>query len=156
MNQRKSLLPLIEILISTGIFAIAVILTLQLFMLARFLGFRNSDMADAILKVQYVAETLKSLQNNEEMDEFLNDLENDMKIYYDINWERTGNTGEAVYVIEIQEESQGNTGSLYLYEINLYKIEPYPFINDKALEQNPQYRPLLASINAGKFIAGNN
>jgi hypothetical protein len=168
-NERKALLPLIEILISTGIFAIAVILTLQIFMLARFLGNRTSDMADAILKVQYVAETIKAFQSVDEIDKF---FENETiqttgaintrlslsgatiyNIYYDINWRQADSADGAVFVTEIYIELQG---SVYLYSIDLYKIEPYPFINDRIVQEDPQFRPLLASINAGKFIANIN
>jgi len=156
-NERKALLPLIEILISTGIFAIAVILTLQIFMLARFLGIRTSDTADAILKVQYVAETIKSTQTNEEMGEFLDTLEQYMQIYYDINWERTHDWNKAVYFIQIYGSSVGeDAGAFYESEISLYRIEPYPFINDRIVQENPDYMPLLASINVGKFIPDNN
>jgi len=167
MNQRKSLLPLIEILISTGIFAIAVILTLQIFMLAKFLGNRTSDTADAILKVQHVAETLKSFESEDDIIYFIKNEtiqtintsnpqlygEIISNIYYDKNWQQTDNADEAVYITEIYMDKQGG---VYLYSVNLYKIEPYPFINDRLVQKDPQYRPLLASINAGKFITDNN
>ena len=149
-NERKALLPLIEILISTGIFAIAVILTLQIFMLAKFLGIRTSDTADAILKVQHVAETIKSCGSDEEMGDFLGSLEQSMQIYYDVNWERTHDLNEAVYFIQIYDRN--SAGSLYESEINLYRLEPYPFVNDKAVQENPDYKPLLASVSVAKFI----
>ena len=163
-NERKSLLPLIEILISTGIFAIAVILTLQMFMLARFLGIRTSDTADAILKVQHVAETVKSFESEDEIYDFLKNhayIDNFFSsyealafgIYYDINWEQTDNKDEAVYVTNIyMDRNEEYAGNLYNYYIDLYKLEPYPFINDRAVKENPDYMPLLASIKAGKFI----
>jgi len=158
-NERKSLLPLIEILISTGIFAIAVILTLEIFMLAKFLGIRTSDTADAILQVQHVAETIKSCRSNEEMGEFLDSLEKNMQIYYDINWERTHDFNKAVYFIEIKDKSENldnSAGSLYENTISLYRIEPYPFINKRAVVKEPDYKPLLASVRVAKFISGNN
>ena len=153
-NERKALLPLIEILISTGIFAIAVILTLQVFMLAKFVGIRTSDTADAILKVQHVAETIKSCRSNEEMGDFLDSLEQSMQIYYDVHWEQTHNFNEAVYFIQIYDKSSdiNKAGSFYESEINLYRIEPYPFVNDKAVQEDPDYKPLLASVSVAKFI----
>ena len=156
-NERKSLLPIIEILISTGIFAIAVIWTLQIFMLAKFLGIRTSDTADAILKVQYVAETIKSCRSDEEIGEFLDSLEQNMQIYYDRNWERTRDFNKAVYFIQIYggSDNLGAVSSFYKNTISLYKIEPYPFINDKLVREDPDYKPLLATISVAKFIAGN-
>ncbi|MCL2099665.1 MAG: hypothetical protein FWH24_04430 [Oscillospiraceae bacterium] len=154
MNQRKSLLPLIEIIISAGIFAIAAVLTLQMFMTARFLGYRTSDTADAVLKVQHIAETIKSFENSGEISGF---LEENTRVYYDADWQRTENADEAVYTAEINTEAlifeENYEGSLYIgCTISLYKITPYPFINDKTVQSNPDYRPLLASVNAGKFV----
>ena len=155
-NERKALLPLIEILISTGIFAIAVVLTLQIFMLAKFLGDRNSDTADAILKVQYIAETIKAAKADEDMSAYLSNFESYVHLYYDINWNQTHNIDTAVYIIVLNSDKQEQgTGYLYEYDINLYKIEPYPFINDRIVRENPDYRPLLASITAAKFINNN-
>jgi hypothetical protein len=183
MSERKSLLPLIEILISVGIFAVAVILTLQIFMLARFLGFRTSDTADAILEVQRIAETIKSFQSGDEISSFFaNEAVNpgieivvdsgalfsaysgamqeyELSVwnkFYDGNWQRTDDLDEAVYIADIiMAEADEYAGVLYLFEIRLSKIEPYPFINDRIVEQNPQFRPQLASISAGKFINNN-
>ena len=169
-NQKKALLPLLEILISTGIFAVAVILTLQMFMLARFLGNRTSDTADAILKVQNVAETLKSFRSGDDIYNFLENetvmtgktesifssyVEIAYNIFYDINWRQVGSADEAVYIIYVRPERQEQyAGILYMFDISLYKAEAYPFINDRIVEQDPQYKPLLAAISVGKFIAG--
>ena len=159
-NQSKSLLPLVEILISTGIFAIAVVLTLQLFLLAKFLGIKTSDSADAILKVQHIAETMKLFETDSEIDYFLGsemiNTGNVYNLYYDINWQLVNNIDEAVFITDIYIEKSGESaGSLYKYSINLYKTEPYPFIDDKKTEQDAQYKPLLASVSAGKFINNN-
>jgi hypothetical protein len=163
-NHSKSLLPLIEILISTGIFAIAVVLTLQIFMLSKFLGYQTSDTADAILKVQHIAETIKSFQSSSEIDDFLEndtvkgkEAEDFYHVYYDVNWNQTDNFEEAVYItdIYIEDKSAGEAGTMYKYSISLYKIEAYPFINDRHTEANPNYRPLLASVNSGKFTVNN-
>ena len=70
----KALLPLVEIIISIGIFAIAVVLTLQLFLLAKFLGNKTSDTARAIFEIQNIAENIKLLKTNEEIEDYLKNL----------------------------------------------------------------------------------
>ena len=166
MNQgsSKSLLPLVEILISVGIFAIAVVLTLQLFLLAGFLGHKTADTARAIFEVQNVAENIKSMKTDAEMESFIKneiggELPEDMSvhtnyvIYYDADWNNAGGAGGATYMLRIaMDKTAYNSGGLYNFILNLYKIDAYPFIDDKKIEKNKDYIPELVSINACKFI----
>ena len=157
-GSSKSLLPLVEILISIGIFAIAVILTLQLFLLANFLGNKTSDTAKAIFEVQNVAENIKAMKTDAEIENYINtELNGEFSayyLYYDEDWNIVGNVENAAYnlklIMEIDETY--NSGSLYKFKIDLYKTEPYPFIDDKKLEKDENYIPVLVSIDASKFI----
>ena len=81
-GSSKSLLPLVEILVAAVIFSIAMLLTLQLFFLARFLGDKTSDTARAIFEVQRVAETIKSISTGDEITEYYNTGLNGGVYYY--------------------------------------------------------------------------
>jgi len=155
MNQgsSKSLLPLVEILISIGIFAIAVVLTLQLFLLAKFLGNKTADTARAIFEIQNVAENIKTMKTEAEMEKYIiNDL-NGYILYYDGNWNSVSGEKEAVFVLKIDmNKVEYDSGGLYNFVLDLYKTDSYPFIDEKKLEKDENYIPLLASVNASKFI----
>lgn len=153
-ESSKSLLPLVEILISIGIFAIAVILTLQLFLLASFLGHKTSDTAKAIFEVQNVAETIKTMKTDAEIENYINGELGGGIVYYDGDWNIINNKEEAEYNLEIiiETDSSYNSGELYKFNLNLYKIHPYPFIDDKKIEKNENYIPVLVSVDANKFI----
>jgi len=153
-GSSKSLLPLVEILISIGIFAIAVILTLQLFLLASFLGTKTSDTAKAIFEVQNVAENIKTMKTDAEMDNYINNELNGGVIYYDKDWNNVGiGENEAKYILKItQEKDEYSSGGLYRFSIELYKTEPYPFIDDKKSEKDENYIPVLVTVEASKFI----
>jgi len=153
-GSSKSLLPLVEILISIGIFAIAVILTLQLFLLAKFLGNKTSDTAKAIFEVQNVAETIKTMKTDTEIENYIkNELNGDI-VYYDENWNIIASADDAAYNLKITMEIDDtyNSGNLYKFKLDLYKTDPYAFIDDKKIEKNKDYKPMLVSIDANKFI----
>jgi len=164
MNQgsSKSLLPLVEILIAIGIFAIAVVLTLQLFLLASFLGQKTADTARAIFEVQNIAENIKSIKTDAEMENFIkNDLNGiisdtvnaNFNLYYDEEWNRISGVIDATYMLKIDMgKTAYNSGGLYNFTLDLYKIDAYPFIDEKKLEKDADYIPLLVSIDASKFI----
>ena len=153
-GSSKSLLPLVEILVSIGIFAIAVVLTLQLFLLARFLGEKTSDTARAIFEVQNIAETIKTMKTDAEMENYIKEeLNGATVLYYDYKWNPVNSEDEAEYFIKIDMSKDAyNTGGLYKFKLDMYKIEAYPFIDDNKAEEDENYIPLLVSVNAGKFI----
>ena len=152
-GNSKSLLPLVEILISTGIFAIAVVLTLQLFLLAKFLGNKTSDVARAIFEAQNVAESIKAMKTEAEIEDYIKGELKGGAVFYDGKWAVTQDESGAAYSLSITKEPVGNEfGTLYKFKIDIRKTEPYPFIDDKKLEKDETYVPVLVSIDAGKFI----
>jgi len=153
-GNSKSLLPLVEILISIGIFAIAVILTLQLFLLAKFLGNKTSDTAKAIFEVQNVAETIKTMKTDAEIEDYIKNDLNGGILYFDENWDIINGETNAAYNLKIAMEIDDtyDSGNLYKFKLDLYKLDPYPFIDDKKVEKNKDYVPELVSVNANKFI----
>ena len=167
MNESsKSLLPLVEILISIGIFAIAVVLTLQLFLLSSFLGHKTADTARAIFEVQNIAENIKSIKTEAEMEDYIKtdlnggiieEFDDNMNmyysVYYDGGWNVTGSPDDAAYHLRIDmSRVTYSSGNLYNFVLELYKTDAYPFIDDKKVEQNENYIPMLVSIDASKFI----
>lgn len=164
-GNTKSLLPLVEIIISIGIFAVAVVLTLQLFLLAKFLGDKTSDMARAIFEIQNVAENIKLLKTDEEIENYIkNDVGNTdengyYNLYYDGNWQHADLYSDAVFVMKIalNKEDDYTAGDLYNFRLDLYRAEPYPFIDDKYvknMKNDEEYFSLLASVNTSNFIVG--
>jgi type II secretory pathway pseudopilin PulG len=155
MNQgsSKSLLPLVEILISIGIFAIAVVLTLQLFLLAKFWGNKTSDTARAIFEVQNVAENIKSMQTEKDIENYIANKLNRGIIYYDGGWNIVDGESDAVYKMKIYiSTAEYGSGSLYSFVLDFYRTEDYPFINNKNTDESKDKIPLLVSVDASKLI----
>ena len=155
MNKQssKSLLPLVEILIAVGIFAVAVGLTLQLFLFAKFLGDKTSDTAIAVFEVQNVAENIKMKKSAAEIENYLSSELNGGVLYFDSRWNIAGNEDSAnsAYNLEISKIEPYGSGGLYKFGIKLTKKESYPFIDDKKVEKG-EYFPELVFIEVCKFI----
>ena len=158
-ESSKSLLPLVEILISIGIFAVAVVLTLNVFLLAKFLGDRTSDTARAIFELQNVAENIKTMETDAEMESYIkNELNGDISdgvyiLYYDEHWSLINGGEKAAFSMKIEMDRDAyDSGGLYRFRLDFYKMEPYPFINEKQVAKDPDFVPMLASVNASKFI----
>ncbi len=156
-DSKRTLLTLIEIIISICIFAIATVLTLQLFLYARFLTDKTSDTAAAIFEIQNIAEEVKLLSTVKEAQYFMEEdlsASNDsfVTLYYDKDWKRTI-AAEGLYFMNITiERTEYKRGDLYGFNLDLYKKEPYPFIDNKHTEKDEDYIPHLASITANKFV----
>ena len=152
MNKEssKSLLPLVEILIAVGIFAVAVGLTLQLFLFAKFLGDKTSDTAKAIFEVQNVAENIKMMNSAVEIEDYISGELNGGTLYFDVNWNAAGKEN-ASYSLEVSKIEPYGSDGLYKFGVELIKTEPYPFIDDKKVKKG-DYLPELVSIEVRKFI----
>ena len=163
----KTLLPLVEIIISIGIFAVAVALTLQMFLLAKFLGEKTSDTAMAIFEIQNTAEDIKLLKTDAEIENYIkNDVgnpdENGMyNLYYNGGWQRVELYSDAVFIMKISMNKDNYVkGELYNFDLALYKSNPYPFTDDKNIKNiknaknDENYVPLLASVATSSFIIG--
>ena len=136
----KSLLPLIEIIVSVSIFSFAAVLALQMFMMAHFLSRKTSDIAEAMVEVQNLAETLKSYDRMSEYDKFVLTLpEQGHKAIsftayeYDAEWNAANGDSPAYRLIMTAEElSYSSSGKLMQFNITVYKNEPYPFLKDQS------------------------
>ncbi|MCL2814946.1 MAG: hypothetical protein FWD23_10135 [Oscillospiraceae bacterium] len=152
-GNSKSMLPLVEICVSTAIFAIAVILSLQLFLFAKFLGSKTSDVAKAVFEAQSVAENIKTMQTGAEIEDYFQTELHSGEVYYDTKWEKTDSIEKAAYNLVITKETDKyGAAGLYKFKIEIYKTGPYPFIDDKKLEKDPDYIPVLVSVETGKFV----
>jgi|GEM_PF-1090628 len=160
-KSSKSLFPLAEIIIAIGIFAIAVVLTLQMFFLAKFLGDKTSDTAAAICEIQNVAESIKLLKTNAEITDYMNNsignfnADGSYNLYYGEDWKSVDSLLDVMFVMKIAVQKDNYTaGILYKFNLELYKSKPYPFINDKNVKVDKNYKPVLASVNTSDFVAG--
>ena len=45
-------------------------------------------------------------------------------------------------------------GDLYKFNLEIYKSAPYPFISEKNIKTDTDYKPILASVNTYNFIIG--
>ncbi len=132
LNSKVSLL---EIVLSALIFAVAGIIMLNSFAIARFTQVRANDKTLASSIIQSDLEIIKSLNSSDEMHEFLNeyydikDQDNNSYTYikyFDENWKQ-GSKKEYSVTTRV---SNGNSksGKLIKISIQVEKEKPYPFI----------------------------
>lgn len=153
-KSSKAILPLIEIIISLIIFIIAAIITLQLFFLARFMGDKTKDRARAILEVQNIAEEIKALDSVKVIEDILNsfedgDIEDIKYINFSEGWIPGGS--EFQMAVRINKDDIADR-RLYTFDITVYKLEPYPFIDDKYKDMDYKDRPFSETVRVVKFV----
>lgn len=146
---------LVEIILSVLIFAIAGVISLNCFFIARFTQIKANDKVIAGNLIQSDIEILKSFNSSDESEEFLLQhfqllkTESNVRTYinfYDKSWELS-NEADKEYLITVNISDEfSNNGTLKDIEITAERIEPYPFIN-KANNNQPIY-----SIETKKFF----
>lgn len=129
---------LVEIIMSVLIFAIAGVIMLNCFAVARFTQIKANDKVMAGIIMQSDMELIRASKISNEIDEFLlsnytvsQDNENGHLYikYYDSNWNLC-NDAEKEYSISLNVSNvQVNSGEMKSINIVAEKIEPYPFIN---------------------------
>lgn len=147
----NSKISLLEIVLSVLLFAAASIIMLSCFGIARYTQIRANDKAIAGAIIQSEFEIIKSLNNTNEMHEFLDSSYETKELgnseifikYYDDEWIQ-GNGNEYVLSIVLEYENF-KSGELLNINISAEKEKPYPFI--KKGEKN------IYSIESKKFFA---
>ena len=148
---------LVEIILSVLIFAIAGVISLNCFFMARFTQVKANDKVTAGNLIQSDIETIKSLESSAEVTDFLlNNFqilknENNVSTYvnfYDKDWNlcEEGNN-EYLVMISISDEFTAN-GTLTDIELVAERIKPYPFIN----KNNDS--PSIYAVETSKFFPG--
>lgn len=146
---------LVEIILSVLIFAIAGVISLNCFFIAKFTQIKANDKVIAGNLIQSDIEILKSFNSSGESEEFLLQhfqllkTESNVRTYinfYDKSWELS-NEADKEYLITVNISDEfSNSGTLKDIEITAERIEPYPFIN-KTNNNQPIY-----SIETKKFF----
>lgn len=151
---------LVEIIMSVLIFAIAGVIMLNCFAVARFTQIKANDKVMAGNIMQSDMELIRASKNSNEIDEFLlsaysvcQDNENGHLYvkYYDSNWDLC-NDDEKEYSISLNvSDVQVDSGEMKSITIMAEKIEPYPFINKAEQKADTIY-----SIESKKFFPNTN
>jgi len=119
----KTLISLIEIIVSVIIFAVIVVLTLQMFVHAGLLNKNNTDKTKAVCEVQIIAESIKSCADINEIEKYIDHIK-----YYD---------GGYMLKTEMTDKLEYDSGCLYKFKIDFYNTIDFK---------------LLFSIDTGKFL----
>lgn len=146
---------LVEIILSVLIFAIAGVISLNCFFIARFTQIKSNDKIIAGNLIQSDIEIIKSLGSSYEAEEFLLDNfqllknEGDVRTYanfYDKGWKLSNETDkEYLITVNISDEFSDN-GTLTDIELAAKRIKPYPFINKAGNNQ------AIYTIETNKFF----
>lgn len=149
---------LVEIIMSVLIFAIAGVIMLNCFAVARFTQIKANDKVMAGNIVQSDMELIRASANSNDIDEFLlstysvyQDNENGHLYikYYDSNWDLCDDD-EKEYSISLKvSNEQVSSGEMKSISVVAKKIEPYPFFNKDKAEQNSDN---IYSIESKKFF----
>lgn len=147
---------LVEIIMSIFIFAIAGVIMLNCFAIARFTQIKANDKVIASNIIQSDMELIRDTKNSIEIDEFLlntyttsQDNENGHMYvkYYDHTWQ-TCDDDEKEYKISINILNVPvNSGEMKAINMVAEKIKPYPFVNNETNKSNS-----IFSIESKKFF----
>jgi prepilin-type N-terminal cleavage/methylation domain-containing protein len=134
---------LVEVIIAIGVIAIASVIILQLFITAKNLNQKSSDLDKSILASTSIVELIKSgeapgdIKANPSIEHALIDESNDIiniNMYYDDNWNLIESkdtnlfyTLTAVISPASSINSKGiKTSMAYAIEVHVFKAKPYP------------------------------
>lgn len=143
MKNKTSINPevsLVEIILSVLIFAIAGAIMLNCFAIARFTQIKANDKVAAGNILQSCIEMIKSLENTDEMEDYLTDNfklikeegnEHIYVNYYDKGWNICEEKSEEYAITLLISDVLTDSGDMKKISISAEKAKPYPFINKK-------------------------
>ncbi len=129
---------LVEIILSILIFAIAGVISLNCFIIARFTQIKANDKVIAGNIIQSNIEMIKSMDNLIDTEEFLQNnfqlikSENNIHTYinfYDKNWNVSNKTDNDYFITVIIKDDSINNGIMKNITSSAGRVKPYPFIN---------------------------
>lgn len=109
-SRERAVSPLLEMIISILILAFAGVVSVSIFLSARYTQIMSFDKTNAMYKVQNAIEMTKA----------------DKSTYFDENWQEC-DENEAVFALSITAEEKE---SLILAKAECHRIEKYPFIKE--------------------------
>lgn len=108
--------PMLEIVLSIGIFGVISVFILQLFLAADTFQKKSKDLSRAVIEAQSVMEVLKAMDNKEAIDYMKLSLKEDNTYvkYYDDKWQPCDKEGKFSIIVKInvQEETRGSLNEL--------------------------------------------
>ena len=113
-SRERAVSPLLEMIISILILAFAGVVSVSIFLSARYTQIMSFDKTNAMYKVQNVIEMTKADKNA------------DKSTYFDENWQEC-DENEAVFALSITAEEKE---SLIFAKAECHRIEKYPFIKE--------------------------
>ncbi|WP_326910356.1 hypothetical protein [Sedimentibacter sp. MB31-C6] len=144
MKNKSSInleVSLIEIILSILIFAIAAVIILNCFAIARYTQIKSNDKTIALMKMQTILEYINSSETDNDTQEILNELfaytnfneetnQYYYVVYFDSKWNRC-NEEQMEYTI-IMDITNKQLQSGIISHINIFtkKSDPYPFIEN--------------------------
>ncbi|WP_313344857.1 hypothetical protein [Sedimentibacter sp.] len=129
---------LVEIILSVLIFAIAGVISLNCFFIARFTQIKANDKVIAGNLIQSNIEIIKSLNSSDEAEDFLLHnfkllkSENNVHTYinfYDKSWKLSNDVDNEYFITVNISDEFSNNGTLMDIELIAERIKPYPFLN---------------------------
>ncbi len=131
-NQRAGA-PLVEIILTVGIFALCSVVIIRLFLGAHYAAVYSKDLNIAIVQAQSIIEQLKSDEPMEEVfakSGFAEDGKNSYSKEYDRNW--AADSENAVYraVVKVTQSDDGMCRIAVKYE----RLKAYPFLKEARKE----------------------
>jgi len=131
--------PLVEIILSVVIFAVAGAIMLKCFAAARFTQIKSNDKVAAGNILQSCIEMIKSFEDTDDMEEYLTDdftlikkdgNEHIYVNYYDKDWNICGEKSEEYSVTLLISNILTDYGEMKEISIRAEKSKPYPFISN--------------------------
>lgn len=129
---------LVEIILSLLIFAIAGVISLNCFFIARFTQIKANDKVIAGNLIQSDIEIIKSFNSFDEAQDFLNNnfqlLKNETSSntyvnFYNKDWEISNDDNKEYFIAVTISDGFANNGRLMDIGLAAERIRPYPFIN---------------------------
>lgn len=136
-NRNSFRLPMIEIIIIVGTFAVISVLIMKMFVATERMRTKAEDISRAVLEAESIAETLKGREVTSELFDELSATkseitENTYIIYYDSEWNDVVNESNHFIVIEYIDEQREFGG------MDTFYVTAYDSDYKEVLEENNQ------------------
>lgn len=127
-SSSSIMLPVVELVIAIGLFAIISIFIMRFFMSANKISREANDLSNAIIKAEDIIERGKQKSFEELHKNFSakseitkTQLSKNFEIYYDANWQQDDLNSE--FVIKVTEKVNEDIKGIYDYEVEVYGIK---------------------------------
>ena len=151
-SSKTSSMPMLELIIVIGIFAICSIFLLQMFVSANIIEEKARDKSKGLLAAENVAESIKAGSDFQKTMQSLgfSDADDSYTKFYDENWTETKETDK--YSITVfPTYSQTENGTLVQAELYVYRNQPYAQFG---FSQVSEQREELCHLSVADYVPG--